>query len=66
MWLARDENGTLYLHIDLEPRKASDLGFSFDPGEDYWFSSEYFWLPETMYREVTWENSPIELIPRPK
>lgn len=54
MWIARDDNGQLWVYIE----KPYNDGGIFMPKElgDCWK------LPTEMYPEVTYENSPVELV----
>ena len=56
MWIARDRNGQLFAYADC-PIKNEEKGF-------FTTSSEMFRLKQTRYPEVTWEDSPIHLVPK--
>lgn len=58
MWIARDKDDSLWLYKE-KPRR----------GEDTWEGDEYFHIEDSEidildgpFPEVTWENSPKELI----
>lgn len=53
MWIARDRDGGLYIYAN-EPTR-SEYGFFYSEGD-----GEF--LPNVFYPEVTWENSPKELV----
>lgn len=54
MWVARDDGGSLNLHID-KPSKCSMYG--------YWRSEFNYPIPMTLFPEVTWDDEePRELI----
>jgi hypothetical protein len=55
LWLARDKDGDLYLYGGKPALLKGDS--CFDSDEDGWFSS----LPNELYPEVTFLNSPIEV-----
>ena len=56
MWIARDEDGRLYLH----PIKPYLIDTPFN---DYWNNEDENWmqLREDSFPEVTFENSPMEV-----
>ena len=56
-WIARDENGCLYIY-DTKPYK--DEGFGFFSAK---FSSGFLFnecVSDVLFKNVTWENSPIQ------
>ena len=53
MWIARDRDGGLYIYAN-EPTR-SEYGFFYSEGD-----GEF--LPNVFFPEVTWENSPKELV----
>ena len=54
MWIARDDEGSLNLHID-KPSKISVYG--------HWRSEFHYPIPSNLLPEVTWEDEePRELI----
>lgn len=55
MWIARDENGNLWLYT-LKPIKHIS---TFAPK---YYNSFYTQISNVFYPEVTWENSPKELV----
>lgn len=56
MWLARDQNGELFVFYETKPYKDEDRGFWFNEGE--WQEVPEYWFPE-----VKWEDEePRELI----
>lgn len=50
VWVARDKDGELYLY-DANPKRRSECF-----GSQFWGHSMV--LDESMFPEVTWENSP--------
>lgn len=52
MWIARDKDGLLYLHIDKPMRVRS-----FFINE----SNRSIWINKDLFPEVTFENSPVEV-----
>lgn len=68
MWIARDKNGELYLYPQ-KPIKNEEWGVYsenteaegiFMIGRDVMYS--FIQLDANLYPEVTWENSPKELV----
>ena len=56
-WIARDENGCLYIY-DTEPYKDEGYGFfSAKFGSGYLFNE---CVSDVLFKNVTWENSPIQ------
>ena len=56
-WIARDENGCLYIY-DTKPYKDEDYGyFSAKFGNWYLFSE---CVSDVLFKNVTWEKSPIQ------
>lgn len=53
MWIARDENGSLYIYDNKPVRRKGRFE---DESDEYEEISEYY------FPEVTWENSPKELV----
>ena len=56
-WIARDENGCLYIY-DIKPYK--DEGYGFFSSK---FSSGFLFnecVSDVLFKNVTWENSPIQ------
>lgn len=56
MWIARDKSGQLFAYADCPIRKEEKGVFM--------TSTEMFRLNKSRYSEVTWENSPIHLVPK--
>lgn len=56
MWIARDRDGGLFAYADC-PIKKEEKGV-------FMSSGEMFRLKKCRYPEVTWENSPIHLVPK--
>ena len=55
LWIARDKNGQLFL-FEVKPHIED---------QDTWYCDDYsnYWqIPEELYPEVTFENSPRRLI----
>lgn len=52
LWIARDKDGDLYLHLE-EPQRVEERG--------YFRSINAMKLPMLEYPEVTWENSPQQV-----
>ena len=52
LWIARDKDGLLYLHIDKPMRVRS-----FFINE----SNRSIWIDKDLFPEVTFENSPVEV-----
>ena len=56
-WIARDENGCLYIY-DTKPYKDEDYGhFNTKFGSGYLFNK---CVSDVLFKNVTWENSPIQ------
>ena len=56
-WIARDENGCLYVY-DTKPYKDEDYGFfSAKFGSGYLLNE---CVSDVLFKNVTWENSPIQ------
>ena len=56
-WIARDENGCLYIY-NTKPYKDEDYGFfSAKFGGGYLFNK---CVSDVLFKNVTWENSPIQ------
>ena len=58
-WIARDENGCLYIY-DTKPYKDEDYGFFSISTK---FSDGYLFnrcVSDVLFKNVTWENSPIQ------
>ena len=55
MWIARDENGRLFIHTQ-KPLRGSCM-FVTKAGD-----KNYGEISKDLYPEVTWENSPKELV----
>lgn len=53
MWIARDENGLLYIYANKPIRRKGRFEDELDDYEE---------IPEYYFPEVTWENSPKELV----
>ena len=56
MWIARDENGSLYFHGISKPKK--------DTGEGMWISGEYnpYFIKQDSFPEVQWsDNEPTKV-----
>ncbi len=53
LWIGRDKSGFLHIYTDGKPNKDAMLGI---------FCGDYHRIPRKMYPELTWENSPKELI----
>lgn len=58
MWIARDKNGELYAYTT----KPIRYGEYFGASTDWSILDEELWLDKESYPEVTWENSPKELV----
>lgn len=56
VWIARDKNGSLAI-FDSEPILDDNEWFSSEP-----FAGEYSCINNEMFPEVTFENSPKQLI----
>ena len=56
MWIARDKNGSLWIHITKPVRVDDKLETA------KFLSLRYEIIPSELYPEVTWENSPKELV----
>ncbi len=52
MWIARDPNGGICLHLEKPALRNDAIG---------WLSSDWIILNEDLYPEVTFENSPMEV-----
>ena len=59
MWLARDKEGNLYLY-NLKPTVISESFVCGTDSNGTW--SSYIELDKNLHPEVTWENSPKEII----
>lgn len=59
IWIARDKDGTLYVHIR-KPKRDTFNGIWVNNGDN----RSYEVLDGDWFPEVTWENSPIELVPK--
>lgn len=56
-WIARDENGRLYIY-GIKPYKDEDYGFfSTKFGNEFLFNE---CVSDVLFKNVTWENSPIQ------
>ena len=56
-WIARDENGCLYIY-NTKPYKDEDYGFfSTKFGGEYLFNK---CVSDVLFKNITWENSPIQ------
>ena len=56
-WIARDKNGCLYIY-DTKPYKDEGYGyFSAKFGREYLFNECF---SDVLFKNVTWENSPIQ------
>ena len=55
LWIARDKDNKLFLYED-EPFVVDNKRF-----ECYYYS-KYWRIPEELYSEITFENSPKQLI----
>ena len=56
-WIARDENGRLYIY-DIKPYKDKDYGFFSTK-----FTNGFLFnrcVSDVLFKNVTWENSPIQ------
>ena len=56
LWIARDENGEIYLHT-----KKPSLFHKIEGMKLVWNSDDWFWLDKNLFPEVTFENSPMEV-----
>ena len=56
MWIARDRNGELYIYTD-KPTKNDKYGYFYDEDDG---NFDHIW--DGFFPEVTWENSPKELV----
>ena len=63
MWLARDKvNDRLYLYIYDKPRKGEKSGMFFNESNVMTApSSIHIIEKDDTYKDITWENSPIEI-----
>ena len=61
LWVARDKDEMLYIYRG-KPKKLETLFYADYDLLQHSPEMEYFSLPKDMYPEVTWENSPKELI----
>ena len=60
LWIAKDEDGELYMHFD-KPIRDNDNGVFKTTNVGYCsvhLSEDAFWF---LNKEVTWENSPREI-----
>ena len=56
-WIARDENGCLYIY-NTKPYKDEDYGFfSAKSSGEYLFNK---CVSDVLFKNITWENSPIQ------
>ena len=65
MWLARDKDGQLYLYLYDEPKRLEKTGMFKNQSDFLAFNSPTAIRLEEKddtYKDITWENSPIELI----
>ncbi len=60
IWIARDKDGTLCAYNQKPCRIAFDDIWLPENGNDW----NYEVLNDDWFPEVTWENSPIELVPK--
>lgn len=61
IWIARDKNGELWF-FEEKPKRNEEVGyFKCVEGECEELGTDADWFPE-----VTWENSPIELVIKEK
>lgn len=51
MWLARDKDGPLFIHVN-KPQLSKEYCF---------WDSDYWFVPDEDHPEVTFENSPQEV-----
>ena len=56
LWIARDEDGKMYLHPTKPYKVNTAVGAYWDNGEGNWL-----WLQKNQVPEVTFENSPMEV-----
>lgn len=49
MWLARDQNGELFVFYETKPYKDEDIGFWFNEGE--WQEVPKYWFPEVKWSD---------------
>jgi hypothetical protein len=69
IWIARDKDNSLFIYSGKPKKDLKDNRFIADVSNETiktYTSKGTFYnniakLPDTMYPEVTWENSPIEL-----
>lgn len=59
MWLARDKEGNLYLYT-LKPNVGENGFVCSTDSNGKW--CDYVELDKNLYPEITWENSPKEVI----
>ena len=55
-WIARDENGCLYIY-NTKPYKDEEYGFFSAKFNNYLFNR---CVSDVLFKNVTWENSPIQ------
>ena len=60
LWIARDKNGYLYEYTE-KPKRRNESFVSDAEDMKEWNDDNFMLLPDEMYPEVTWENSPFEL-----
>jgi hypothetical protein len=64
IWIARDKNGILCLYTN-RPYRLNDKAFGVNHGERFGFDRtgcDCSQISSELYLEVTWENSPKELV----
>ena len=54
MWIARDQNGDLFLY-PIKPDRYATEHYVFFNGDDWWH------IDSDLFPEVTFENSPMEV-----
>ena len=58
LWVARDKDGRLYLHVSSEkPIREGDEWMGYSGGE----RSDFLSLPNDLYPELTWGDEPVEV-----
>lgn len=54
-WIARDEDGALFMYKDKPSRAKSDCG-------GFWYSGgDYSGMDNSLFQSVTWTSEPLEV-----
>ena len=62
LWIARDENGALFLYDEKPHLKEENPFLSVGVKYKEWIGGRFFCIDDNLFSEVTFENSPKEIL----